>query len=180
MLGNDDYPELSPLLSSDRITNPEDTVVELPGGFEMISLGFSNKTPWDSPRELSEEEIAARIEAMAPRLHDPASAVFNIHCPPKDTYIDQAALLDENFRPRMTGTQMQVAGVGSTAVRQAIQKYQPALGLHGHIHESPGAQKLGRTLVVNPGSDYADGVLRGALITLDGKKGVRSWQLIQG
>jgi Icc-related predicted phosphoesterase len=146
----------------------------------MISFGFSNRTPWDSPRELDEEDIASRIETLASKLRVPEWAVFNFHCPPKDTHIDQAALLDADFRPRVEGGQVVVAGVGSTAIRSIIQRYQPVLGLHGHIHESPGAQKMGRSLIANPGSDYADGVLRGAIVTLDRKKGVRSWQFIQG
>ena len=180
MLGNDDYPDLCEHLQGEHVANVEGEVVELPGGYEMISLGYSNRTPWDSPRELDEADLAARVEGMAAKLADPAWAVFNLHCPPKDSYIDQAALLDENFTPRTEGGQMVVAGVGSTAIRAAIERYQPLLGLHGHIHESPGVQKLGRTVVVNPGSDYADGVLRGAIVTLNRRKGVASWQLVQG
>jgi Icc-related predicted phosphoesterase len=180
MLGNDDYPELEPLLSGEHVRNVEGSVVELPGGFEMISLGYSNRTPWDSPRELDEPDLAARIEAMASRLRDPEWAVFNFHCPPHGTHLDRAALLDGELRPRVEGGQIVLGQVGSTAVREAIERYRPLVGLHGHIHESPGAQRLGRTLVVNPGSEYGDGILRGALVTLDRKKGVRSWQLVQG
>jgi Icc-related predicted phosphoesterase len=51
-------------------------------------------------------------------------------------------------------------------VREAIQRYQPSVGLHGHIHESRAAQKIGRTLCVNPGSDYGTGVLRGAVVDI--------------
>ena len=70
--------------------------------------------------------------------------------------------------------------VGSTAVRRALDKYQPMLGLHGHIHESRGAARLGRTLAVNPGSEYGDGVLCGAIITLSRRKGVRGYQFVAG
>jgi Icc-related predicted phosphoesterase len=180
MLGNDDYPELEPLLEGRSVRNVEHDVVELPGGFEMISLGYSNRTPWDSPRELDEEDLAKRIDERAERLTDPAHAVFNFHVPPHDTHLDQAALLDGRFRPRVEGGQIVIGHVGSTAVREAVERYRPLLGLHGHIHESPGAQRLGRTVILNPGSDYGDGILRGALITLDRRKGVRSWQLVQG
>ncbi|MGH2656531.1 MAG: metallophosphoesterase family protein [Actinomycetota bacterium] len=180
MLGNDDYPELEPLLAGRSVRNVEHDVVELPGGFEMISLGYSNRTPWDSPRELDEEDLAKRIDERAERLTDPEHAVFNLHVPPHDTHLDQAALLDGRLRPRVEGGQIVIGHVGSTAVRAAEERYRPLLGLHGHIHESPGAQRLGRTVIVNPGSDYGDGILRGALITLDRRKGVRSWQLVQG
>lgn len=181
MLGNDDYPDLiSVLLDGVQMVNAEDQVVELPGGFEMISLGYSNPTPWDSPRELKEEALGARIVAMAERLERPERAVFNLHCPPQGTHLDQAAQLDAEFRPVVKGGQIVMTSVGSTAVRNALERYQPMAGLHGHVHESPGAQRLGRTLAINPGSDYGDGVLRGLLLNLDAKRGVRSWQLVQG
>ncbi len=180
MLGNDDYPELAELLDGKFVRNVEEQVVELPGGFEMISLGYSNRTPWDSPRELDEEELSTRIDALASQLKDPGHAVFNLHCPPHGTHIDQAALLDDQLRPRTEGGQVVTGPVGSTAIRRLVERYQPVLGLHGHIHESPGGQKIGRSFVLNPGSEYGDGVLRGALVTIDRKKGLRSWQLIQG
>lgn len=181
MLGNDDYPDLSEVLrSGERLINAEDQIIELPGGFEMISLGYSNPTPWDSPRELEEPEMARRITAMADRLQRPEQAVFNLHCPPRGTHLDQAAQLDDDFRPVVKGGQIAIIGVGSTAVREAIERYQPVVGLHGHVHESPGTQRLGRTLTINPGSEYGDGVLRGLLLNLDTKRGVRSWQFVQG
>jgi len=180
MLGNDDHPELAGLLDGTWLRYVEERVVELPGGFEMLSLGYSNRTPWHSPRELEDGELGARVEALASQLKEPQHAVFNLHCPPHDTHLDQAALLDDQFRPRTAGGQVVTGPVGSAAVRRLIERYQPALGLHGHIHESPGVQRLGRSLVLNAGSEYGDGVLRGALVTLDRAKGVRSWQLVQG
>jgi len=180
MLGNDDFPELAPLLHGEYINDVDERITELPGGFEMISLGYSNRTPWDTPRELEEDDLAKKIEAMASRLRQPETAVFNLHCPPYDTGIDEAPLLDAEFRPHLAGGRIHQGPVGSTAVRASIEKYQPMLGLHGHIHESPGARKLGRSLAINPGSDYGDGILRGAIVTLSRKKGVRSWQLVQG
>jgi Icc-related predicted phosphoesterase len=180
MLGNDDHPELAELLGGKFLRNVENQVVELPGGFEMVSLGYSNRTPWDSPRELDDEELGARVEALAGQLREPERAVFNLHCPPHGTHLDQAALLDAELRPRTEGGQVLTGPVGSPAIRRLVERYQPMLGLHGHIHESPGGQKLGRSLVLNPGSDYGEGVLRGALVTLDRRKGVRSWQLTQG
>jgi Icc-related predicted phosphoesterase len=60
----------------------------------------------------------------------------------------------------------EVEHVGNKAVAEKIKQYQPFLGLHGHIHESRAAQKIGRTFCVNPGSEYGEGILRGVLLTL--------------
>jgi Icc-related predicted phosphoesterase len=54
------------------------------------------------------------------------------------------------------------------------------LALHGHIHESRGEARLGRCLSLNPGSEYSDGVLRGVIVTLSKKKGIRGYQLVSG
>jgi len=181
MLGNDDYEDLGELLrGSETVTNAEDDIVELPGGFEMASFGYSTPTPWDSPRELPEEEMAARIDALVARLRDPEHAVFNFHCPPHGTHLDQAPMLDAELRPQVDATGLKVGPVGSTAVRGAIERSEPLLGLHGHVHESPAAQKVGRTVCINPGSEYGDGILRGAIVDLDRAKGVRRWQIVQG
>jgi Icc-related predicted phosphoesterase len=72
-----------------------------------------------------------------------------------------------------------MAPAGSTAVREAIEELQPLVGLHGHIHEGRGETKIGRTLCLNPGSVYSEGVLNGVLLTLaDGQ--VRDYQFTQG
>jgi uncharacterized protein len=179
--GNDDPAFVDDILrSSALVINPEETLVDLGDGITMISVGYSNKTPWDSPRELPEEELAAYIGGQAEALGNTDRVIFNFHVPPRDTPIDQAALLDPEFRPIMKGGMPVISGVGSTAVRAALEKYQPMLSLHGHIHESRGEARIGRTLAINPGSEYSEGVLRGAIITLSGKKGVRGYQLVAG
>jgi len=181
MLGNDDDPRLAEVLRSSGIAAyAEDGPVELPGGYEMISVGFSTPTPWHTPRELSEEELAAKIEAMAAQLNDPSKAVFNLHCPPLESHLDQATKLDDELRPVTdAGGPVQI-GVGSAAVRESIERHQPLLGLHGHVHESPGSEKIGTTISINPGSDYGDGILRGAILDLEPERGVRTWQIVQG
>jgi uncharacterized protein len=179
--GNDDPFFIDGLLSSsESVVNPDQQLVELPGGFPMISVGYSNRTPWDSPRELDEDDLAAVIDGEAAKLADPAKAIFNLHVPPKNTPIDQAMALDSEFRPRMSGGSPVITGVGSSAVRDAIAKYQPMLSLHGHIHESRGEARIGRTLALNPGSEYSEGVLRGVIVSLSAKKGVRGYQLVSG
>lgn len=80
----------------------------------------------------------------------------------------------------MTGAGPEMIPVGSTAVRDAILRYQPLVSLHGHIHESKGVQRIGRTRAVNPGSEYAEGVLDGALVDVDPRAGVRSVLLVSG
>ena len=179
--GNDDPFFIDDLLSSSAsVLNPDGKVVELPGGYSMISVGFSNRTPWDSPRELDEADLLAMIEAEVAKLPDPSRAIFNLHVPPKNTPIDQAMALDESFRPVMKGGSPVITGVGSSAVREAIEKYQPMLSLHGHIHESRGEARIGRTVALNPGSEYSEGVLRGVIVSLSAKKGLRGYQLVSG
>ncbi len=181
MLGNDDLPELADVVrASLRIEHAEDAIFELPGGYELLSNGYSTPTPWRTPREVSEEELAAQLAARAAELRNPEWAVFNIHCPPAETHLDQAPKLDSELRPRVDTTGVQMVAVGSTAVRSLVEERQPLLGLHGHVHESPAAQKLGRTLCVNPGSEYGDGILRGAIVELDRDRGVRRWQITHG
>jgi uncharacterized protein len=179
--GNDDPFFIDDVLgSSTSVINPDQRVVELPGGFQMISVGYSNRTPWDSPRELDEDDLAALIDREAAKLPDPGRAIFNLHVPPKDTPIDQAVALDQEFRPVMRGGSPVITGVGSSAVRQAITRFQPMLSLHGHIHESRGEARIGKSLALNPGSEYSEGVLRGVIVTLSQKKGVRGYQLVAG
>jgi uncharacterized protein len=160
--------------------NPEGRVISLPGGYELISCGTSNPTPWDTPRELPEESLSALISRSAELVQRPERAIFNLHVPPRDTPIDQAVLLDGELRPVLESGSPVIGGVGSSAVRDAIERFQPMLGLHGHIHESRGEARIGRTVSLNPGSEYGEGVLRGVLVTLSEKKGLRGWQFVAG
>jgi Icc-related predicted phosphoesterase len=179
--GNDDPDFVDEALrQSSRVINPEGRVVELPGGFQMISVGYSNPTPWDSPRELPEDQLLERIEGEVRKLPASDKVIFNLHVPPKNTKLDQAALLDEELRPVLKGGLPIITGVGSTAVRTAIERHQPMLTLHGHIHESRAMVKLGRTQAINPGSEYSEGVLRGTIITLSPTQGVRGYQMVAG
>jgi uncharacterized protein len=179
--GNDDPPFIDELLrTSSRVINPEGIVVELPGGFPMISVGYSNPTPWASPRELTEDALSQRIEQEVSKLPDTRRAIFNLHVPPKETPIDQAVDLDEELRPRLRAGSPVIVGVGSSAVRRSLEDHQPMLGLHGHIHESRGEARLGRTLSLNPGSEYSEGILRGVIVTLSERKGLRGYQLVAG
>jgi uncharacterized protein len=176
--GNDDEMEVDEVVRrSDYVELGEGRMVDI-DGFSMISTGWSNHTPWKTHREDSEEELAARIEAMASKVPDPSRAIFNLHCPPYKSGLDEAPAIDADLKLLHGGRALRP--VGSTAVRQAIEKHQPLLSLHGHIHESKGAIKIGKTLAINPGSAYEEGMLMGAIIQLDAKKGIKSYQLVNG
>jgi Icc-related predicted phosphoesterase len=169
MPGNDDPWSIDDAFSSEHhAQNCDHRVVDLPEGYSMLSVSDANPTPWNSPRELPEDELAAKIEALAEQIPDMRRAIFNLHVPPHASDLDAAAELDENFRPRHRGGAPVIAAVGSTAVREAIERHQPLLGLHGHIHESKGVTRIGRTTCINPGSTYNTGRLDGVLVDLRG------------
>jgi Icc-related predicted phosphoesterase len=169
--GNDDIFDIDPVLnSSSYVVNPEERVVTIDGEHEMITLGYTNHTPWNSPREVDEGILAGKISAMANKLKNPKTSIFNIHIPPIGTILDQAPCVDANLKIVMKAGNVEMISAGSTACTAAILKYQPMLALHGHIHESRGIVKVGRTLCTNPGSEYTLGILHGFLADLDGEK----------
>ena len=179
MLGNDDPPRLAAVL--DRAPwggHCEGRVVEV-DGYSLVSWGFSNPTPWDSFREQSESELQARYDELFAGVADPHRAVFNAHVPPYDSGLDAAPMLDPELRVEQSGGQVKLGPVGSSAVRAAIERYQPLVSLHGHVHESAGFRRIGATLAVNPGSDYGTGSLNGALLTLSGDR-LKAHQLVRG
>jgi len=179
MLGNDDFASLGPLLDDAPWGTHAEGKVVMIDGHEMISWGYSNITPWHSHREQTEEQLAATLRELAAGLREPERAILNVHVPPFGTQLDEAPVLDADLRVVQSMGQVKFAPVGSTAVRDFELEVQPMLGLHGHIHESAGIRRLGRTIAINPGSDYATGALHGALVTLkDGK--VAAHQLVRG
>jgi len=178
--GNDDKFEIDSVLgSSDCVVNPDGKVVPIDDAHEMISVGYANMTPWKCPRDVSEGELKEKIEALARQVKNLSNCIFNLHCPPFNTGIDTAPHLDENLKPVFKAGEVEMIPVGSTSIRDAIERHQPLLGLHGHIHESKGLFKIGRTLCLNPGSEYSEGMLRGALINLH-EKGFKNYMLTTG
>ena len=178
--GNDDLFDVDPVLSSSSyVINPEGRAVSIDGEHEMITLGYTNHTPWHSPREVDEEELGRKIESQVAGISNMKTAIFNIHVPPIDSPIDRAPMVDENLKVVVRAGQVQMTSAGSTACRAAIEKHQPMLGIHGHIHESHGFVMIGRTLCANPGSDYGEGVLRGFLTEIEGDK-IKSHMLTTG
>jgi Icc-related predicted phosphoesterase len=173
--GNDDKLSIDDVIYAEMANIPnlifgEEKVIRLDEDSEILCFGWSNPTPFDSPRECSEEEMEERLEKVASQVEDTDTAVFCIHVPPYDAIIDYAPLLTDNLSYDMHHGRVEMVPVGSTAVRKVIEKYQPLLGLHGHIHESPGFVHIGRTQCLNPGSEYTEGILKGFIVEIDGDK----------
>jgi Icc-related predicted phosphoesterase len=177
--GNDDKHDIDEILAtSTRIMVGEGNVIDLPEKYQLVSSGWTNLTPWDTPREEDEAALRARLDAViAQATAAPERLVFGLHAPPYDTALDVAPKIDWET---LTVQGQDQAHVGSSAVRAVIEEVQPLLSLHGHIHESRAAVRLGRTLAINPGSSYVEGVLSGCLIELDGKNTVKRYRLTSG
>ncbi len=183
--GNDDSPEVLETLYSYRSENifaNEGEVVAVGDTHSMIGLGYSNPTPWATPREVSEEELESMLDRCLGKVDDFTNCILNMHVPPKDCTLDTCPKLDTSTDPPTPITaagQTVMFGAGSVAVRKAIEKYQPLLALTGHIHESKGVVKLGRTTVINPGSEYGEGVLDGVIVNI-GEGEVIGYQMTSG
>ena len=179
--GNDDDFSIDEVLNRPQYApvNVDGKVVEIPGGLQLLACGWSNHTPWHTPREETEDQLYARLDALARQVSDPRRAIFMIHVPPHDSGLDTAPILDQNLRPTVSAGDVLRGPVGSTAVRRIIEEYQPALTIHGHIHESGGERKIGKTVCVNPGSEANHGILRGYIVDI-GKKGVEVAQRVEG
>jgi len=160
----------------------ENEMVMVDDDHSMISIGISTPTPWKTPRETTEEELGVMIEEMAAKVPDMQKAIFNFHDPPKDSTLDTCPMLDWTKDPPeqiVQGGQPVMHGAGSVAVRAAIEKFKPMLGLHGHIHESQSVARIGRTTCINPGSEYGEGILRGCLVNfVDGE--IQGYQMTSG
>jgi hypothetical protein len=177
--GNDDQLEVDEVIAQAKTVElGEGRVIEV-DGYQMASSGWANRTPWDTYREEDEPQLAERIEKMTSQLTAaPERTIFSLHCPPYGTGLDDAPELTAEMDLKDAGHA--VKPVGSTAVRDAIERFQPALSLHGHIHECRATKRLGRTLCVNPGSSYEQGQLLGAVIDIEGGKQVKKFVLTSG
>jgi Icc-related predicted phosphoesterase len=176
---NDDMFEIDPLIAAAKIVELGEANAIAVDGVSIASTGWCNPTPWKTFRELEEPALRERIDALVAVVPDPRRTIFNFHAPPYGSNLDNAPKLDADMK-YVAGGQALVP-VGSRAVRSAIEDYAPLLSLHGHIHEGRGAVKIGRTLAVNPGSSYEDGVLQAAVIEVDTKKAeVKRYLLVNG
>jgi Icc-related predicted phosphoesterase len=176
--GNDDpYAIDEPLAASPYAVNVDRQVVQLPGGLEVIGLGLSSPTPWATPREVSEDDFRDTIVRLADQVTNPRRTILLTHCPPFDSGLDTAPLLDADMRPVVSAGDLLRGPVGSTGVREAVEQLRPLLGVHGHIHESAGEAKIGQTLCVNPGSEAAYGIVRGYLVDISADGIERSFRV---
>jgi Icc-related predicted phosphoesterase len=176
---NDDIFEIDPVIAAASLVElGESNLIDL-DGISLVSTGWANPTPWNTFRELPEPELRARIDGLVTDVPDRRRAIFNFHAPPFGSNLDNAPKIGADMRYASGGQAL--IPVGSHAIRDAILEYGPVLSLHGHIHEGRGAVKLGKTLSVNPGSTYEDGVLQAAIVDLDVKKAeVKRYLLING
>jgi len=132
--GNLDQPDVADYL--------EDIGVSLHGkgkiinGLGIVGLGGSNFTPFKTPYEFSEQQLATLLSQGISQVGEVKAHILVSHTPPFKTKTDKL----------LSG-----AHVGSTAVRTYIEQHQPLLCLTGHIHESRGQDNIGRTLILNPG-----------------------------
>jgi len=178
--GNDDFYSIDDVIrDAAEVHFVEGECVSLDGVHEMITTGYSNPTPWNTERELGEEDLALRLESMWARVRDPENAVAVIHAPPVNTALDEAPELGHDLSLKRGPGGLTMTHVGSSAVRDWVERAQPLCGLHGHVHESKATESIGRTLCVNPGSEYGDGVLAGSIIVL-GDGHVVSHQFVSG
>jgi len=177
--GNDDQLNVDDVIRDAKsVELAEGEVVEI-DGYQMVSSGWANRTPWDTYREEDEEDLEIRIRKITDQVTAPPErTIFSLHCPPYKSGLDDAPQLTKDMHLKEAGRS--TVPVGSTAVRAAIEEHQPCLGLHGHIHEAKGTTRIGRTLCINPGSSYEQGQLLGAVVDLDGKKKVKRFILTSG
>jgi Icc-related predicted phosphoesterase len=176
--GNDDTTKIDEVIEKSGIAiYPLNKVVKIDEYHELISFDYVNPSPWKTPREAPEEELEKMLEKLFALAQDKEHLIFYSHCPPYDSGLDLAPKLDEKMRPTYTFGQPVMIPVGSKAVRKIIEKYQPKLGLFGHIHEASGFTKIGRTLCLNPGSEYDRNVFRGYLIDISRDKIDKFWRV---
>ena len=177
--GNDDFVEIDEVLRQSSFVDFHEMEVTTLRGYEFLHCGGSNHTPWDTEREYSEEEYEARFAQLLPQVQDMSRCIFNVHVPPFGTALDQCPKLDDKLQVVYEmGNPVQMHA-GSSTVLKIIEKHQPLLGLHGHIHEGRGNVKIGKTVCVNPGSVYPEGLLQGVLVTLVGGE-ITTVHLTQG
>lgn len=182
MPGNDDPPDLDVLLAgATSLRDVHGLTTELAAGIWMASRGESTPTPWNTPREVPDEALGDRVRAVVEALPEQGVTIWNLHMPPRDTGIDRAPKLDAGLRVQYDGSGEPIMlPVGSTSIRELIAERQPTIALHGHIHEGRGRYRIGRTIGLNPGSQYQDGVLLGVLLRVSARQGLRDFAFTVG
>ncbi|MDD2695017.1 MAG: hypothetical protein PHD58_03730 [Anaerolineales bacterium] len=180
MPGNDDLYSVDTAIEGfTQVHNPDMKRFVIEGDFELYGNSNANMTPWACARDLEEDVLAQKLDELAAMIENPERAILAIHVPPYESSLDTCPELDKNLKIVTAGGQVVTKSAGSPAVRTMIEKVQPMLTLHGHIHESPGYTRIGRTLCINAGSEYAEGILKAAIINLEAGK-IKGHILISG
>jgi Icc-related predicted phosphoesterase len=181
--GNDDPFSVDVAMGSRQgVINPEGKCMPVHEKIDMLTYGWTNPTPWDTPRELSEEKLMVELEGLVKLVPDPKKCIFSFHAPPHGTKLDVAPMLNKDLRMESGLGRSPFQNVGSTAVRTIIEKYQPLVGIHGHVHECAGKDKIGNTFIFNHGSEYAQGILRGITLIFNVDKQAKyvNYQSVSG
>jgi Icc-related predicted phosphoesterase len=180
MPGNDDLYSIDAVIEEfEHVHNPDMKRFVIDDDYELYGLSNANMTPWLCARDIEEDDLAVKLEALEKLIVYPERAILALHVPPYGSNLDTCPELDKDLKIVAQGGQVVMKSAGSTAVKAFIEKIQPMLTLHGHIHESPGHTRIGRTLAINAGSEYAEGILKAAIINLEGGK-VKGHLLISG
>jgi uncharacterized protein len=132
--GNLDQREVFPFLEEQDIALHGKGLVR--GGIGIFGCGGSNLTPFGTPSELTEDEIYDALRRGYAQVRDQRPLLMVCHTPPRATRCD-----------RIAGGK----AVGSTAARRFIEEVIPDVCISGHIHESPGIDMIGPTVILNPG-----------------------------
>jgi Icc-related predicted phosphoesterase len=180
MPGNDDLYDIDQVIAEyPHVKNPDMQCHIIGGEYELLGNSNANMTPWACERDLEEDQLQVKLGTLAEMISTPEKAIVILHVPPVDSGLDSCPELDKDLKIITKGGQIMLKSAGSPAVRAFIEKIQPLLTLHGHIHESPGHVRIGRTLCINAGSEYAEGILKAAIINLEDSR-VKGHLLISG
>jgi len=171
MAGNDDLYSIDKVIEEfHSIRDPDMRHFEMDGGYEVVGLSNANLTPWLCARDVEEAELTRKLDELERLIQKPEQTIAVIHVPPFESGLDTCPELDKNLKIITQGGQVVMKSAGSPAVKAFIARVQPMLTLHGHIHESPGHIHSGRTLMINAGSEYAEGIMKAAIINLENGK----------
>lgn len=193
IMGNDDFKVNLGVLENDQknkiIKSIHNKSTKLTKNFNIAGYSFVNPTPfrlkdWEKPdfegdkgpAQLFNEEVRSAEKGSGTikedlqklkKLSNPKKTIYVIHAPPYNTKLDII----------LNGTH-----VGSKAVRKFIEKEQPLLTLHGHIHESPQMSgswhdKIGKTVCINVGSSYPEDKLNCVVIDMEDLNNIEYFEL---
>lgn len=180
MPGNDDLALIDDVINEfPHVENPDMKRFVINNEYELVGNSNSNMTPWACARDIEEDELEQKLAELEKLIRNPERTIAVIHVPPYKSGLDSCPELDKNLKIVTRGGQVVMKSAGSTAVKAFIERVSPMLTLHGHIHEAAGHVRIGRTLAVNAGSEYTEGILKAAIINLE-NGGVKGHLLVSG